>query len=95
MSEIKLEQMTVLHQENVTVLQNGAHHCVKRAPKKGPESRLDGKISCHMLLKLSGSEKKNSLIEHCRVCTQKKIRSWTTFFCAGCEVPLHPGDYFS
>jgi hypothetical protein len=58
------------------------HHHVKTAPKKGPVPRLDGKILCHMLLKLPGIEKKNCVIRQCRMCTEN-IRSGRTFFCTG------------
>ena len=66
----------------------------KRAPKKDPPGRLDGKLKNHKLVHIPPTKNDRTLTRKYRVCGRKNIKKETRFLCAQCGVPLHPeGSY--
>jgi len=62
----------------------------KRAPKKDPLGRLDGKIKNHTLIHIPPTIKDKMPTRKCRVCVcEKNIRKETRLLCAQCGVPVH------
>ena len=66
-----------------------------RAARTDPPTRLIGSASKHKLAPIPADGGKTFHKKLCRVCSRKKKRSETRYYCEDCKIPVHKGECYN